>query len=244
MLTNRLGPGAARSPEALTYGEVIQMLKAAHKRRTANTRWLDAADWPALLSLKQLKGMQAIPRHADRALRRKASPNLAPDEYETLAQRGQKAVDELRRVLPRFIQLKEELAEKGPNSLLYLMADWIDEMAFTKKWISDERELRRAYALMLTCLLDFEHRDASKARGQYRREAKSWHQDALMIFNDFINIMGAGSISQNGPAVHFVRAVLAWAGVSVEHLAIEQALRRGGAQAVAKPLRNARIGKA
>lgn len=244
-MASRTKAGTGHPLEPLAYGDIIKMLKAAHRRRHASTRWLDAADWPAHLSLEQLQGLEAVRRHADRALRRRASPDPTPDEYETLARRGQKAVDELRRVLPRYIQLMEEQAAKGPNTLL-LYAEHKAPTVMLQQWISDQKQLQQLYATMLATLIDLESKDLHYSGRWYRREVKSWHSDAFSILAAFIGIMGSGSISQNGPAVHFIQAVLAWAGVAVEGRAIEQALRRGGAQGIVKQTisRTAKVGRA
>ena len=233
-MVNRAKAGVVQNSGELTYSNIVQMLKAAHNRRTMNTRWLDATNWCDHLSLKQWEGMEAVPRHANRALRRRISPGLSSTEYEILSKRGQKAIDELRHVMPRYIQLRKENMENGQHSLLYLISELPDEQTFAKKWISDQIWLTQVYTAMLGGLINFDSKELRHQMGQGRREAKSWHWDALLLFSDFVKIMGAGSISQNGPAVHFTQAVLAWAGIAVDGRAIEQALRRGGAQVIAR----------
>lgn len=211
--------GGERS-QPLTITELLGLLRAAHKRRTASNRWLDAPDWLDRLSLEQLLGWRDLQRYIEDIAENKAEgrSNWVAMDREGPGPRGQKAVETLRRVLPQLIEKELALIQRGPNALLFTTREQFEQIS---------RSRLHGLQTMLGSLFDIEPPHVAAFRTRLARKLSSWHSDALNLFDAFGAIMGSASTARNSPAVRFVEAVLSATGVvGVTCQAIEQMLRR------------------
>ncbi len=154
---------------------------------------------------------------------------LQPNEMERLEGAGQKAVTELRRIVPLWVKMilqdveatmKRQDVEQGPNSLFSMTPEQASE------WKDLQLQEVRAFLNMLEGLCDFAPRKPAYRLSRWRRKMNHWSHDAVTLFGLFESVVGTGSPSRNGPAVRFVKAAFASMGVNLTLPAIEQALRR------------------
>lgn len=217
---------AKRCPIPLTDGEVIRLLRAAHRRRTGNSRWLDNPERIGDLSLEQLVALSSLAKNLNdiaAAMQERPVPqNLAA--IAKLTGDGQKAVNELRHVLPVYIEHLRQEMERGPNTLLRVVLS--AGPAFEQEWRKEQAQTIQAYALMLSTLLDLAPRNPRHRLSRYRSHMHSWQSSAIEIYELFEKVMGKASTSRDGPAVHFVKAILVRMGRRANEAAVEQLLRR------------------
>lgn len=142
------------------------------------------------------------------------------DGAEKLEGEGQKAVNALRRVIPQLVDLMLQDIERGPNALLFLTPEQ------TLVWQQHKLQKPSAYMEMLRGLRDLAPQNSAHRLSKRRRDMNHWHHGAVTLFELVEDILGAGSMSANGPAVRFVQAGLAAIGVNITLKAIEAALRR------------------
>jgi hypothetical protein len=126
--------------------------------------------------------------------------------------RAQKAVDELRRVLPDLI------------SFHFAGADLLDPPSLSILEETRKLHAQRANSLhgMLTSLVDVEESFSSV---KLEKMLSGWHMAAVGLFSSYVACVGKGTHSRRGPAARFVRAALKAAGYDEPELgAIEAAL--------------------
>lgn len=214
-----------RSPEPLPPAEVLELLRAAHKRRTASNRWLYESPGKWDRTWDQHYAWQTLCSSVSDLILRQPGQRPPPEveRLHKLIDRGQDAINELRRVLPEYIAHLHKEAERGPNALLFLAGDG---PTLEREWQVGQKQEIQNYIKMLSSLINFESGMPKYRSKAIWRDLLSLETYAVEIFEEFQHCTGKASTSRNGPAVRFIGLVLARAGVHMSAAAIEKMLRR------------------
>lgn len=222
-----------REHNPLSPEDVLDLLRLAHKRRTVGNQWLYGPEGKWNGTERQRRALEVLRRCVNDVVLRRWGQPLPPDvkKVSELIHRGQEAVNELRRVLPRYIARLHTELERGPNALLGLGED---RSSFEREWKSRQAQLIQAYSHMHSCLLDFEPKKRQHKIRAIWPETVPWKENAVELYEMFKFLMGKASTTQNGPAVRFVQSVLKRAGIDKDNRTIEQMLRRCKSEAPKK----------
>lgn len=231
-----------RRQSPLSPEDVLHLLRAAHKRRTVGNQWLYGPEGKWNGTERQRRALEVFCQSVNNVVLCQSGQPLPPGvkKLSILIHSGQEAVNELRRVLPRYIAHLHTEFERGPNTLLGLGRVYSsflgqDRSFFECEWRSRQAHLIKAYSQMQACLLDFEPKRRQDRISAIWPETPSWKEHAVETYNMFEWLMGKASSSRNGPAVRFVQSVLERAGFCIDGRTIEQMLRRYKIKSIKEP---------